>query len=145
MKKIVIAALLMSGSAMAKEDWEIELPSLSEQYEQAQKGLLDQMVKEAETDPYFAGTMFTVNWKDDVYKIVDRRSEPRRPGTTPPPRDRFVELTQSLGAGAHGKLRLEVKIDRRADGSETETWIFEVDAGWQAQESMKESMGKYHR
>lgn len=146
--KLLTGALFLTlaiSEAKAAEPWELQIPSLQDQYDSVQKEKLDEMVDIAETDEYFAGRIFTVKWKDEIYKVVDRRAEPRRPVTTPPPRDRFMELTQSLGSQAQGKLRLEVKIDRKADGSETETWIFEIDAGWKAESDMKESMGKYHK
>lgn len=148
--KLLTGALflaLASSQAYALEPWESDykFPSLEEQVEQANLIIIKQMVETAKEDPDFAGTIFTATYKDAIVGVVDRRSEPRRPSTTPPARDKFMELSQSLGSQAQGKLRLEYKIDRRADGSETETWIFEVDAGWKAESEMKESMGKYHR
>lgn len=144
MKKIMTACFL-SLAVPAFAQYELNFPSLQEQVEAAQLETVQKMVEIAETDPYFAGKLFTAMWKGEVYKVVDRRTEPQKPSTTPPPRDRFMELSQSLGVSARGKVRIEVKIDKKADGSSTETWIFEADMGWQAQEDMSEAVGKQHR
>lgn len=145
MKKILtLASLALSVPAMAQAPYELQIPSLQDQVAEAEKIKADEVVRLAQTDPGFAGTLFIVKLGNQEYAKVDRRNEPRAPAT-PPPVDKFVQLAQGFSTGATGNVHFELKIKKNADGSEEQTWVFDMKAGWQAEESMSEAMGKQHR
>lgn len=150
MKRFAIAlgVLLLSPSAMAKEPWELDIPSLEEQWEKAQLEKLDEIVREAEGDPDYAGTVFQVNWKGELYKAVDRRAEPARkpPGQTPARSAALAALINGLSSDARSQVQVQLKVTYNKDGTiASEDWTLNFAASWQAQTGMGEANDKSHK
>lgn len=142
MKKSVLAISLVAfpQAMLAGEPYELEIPSLSDQYDQAQKEILDQTAEVLRTDPYMAGSIYTLYHKGEVYRVVDRRGEVAKPVGSAG-LSRMSLFINGLSAEARAQLRIQVKFN--ADGSEE--WNVAFDANWQAQTGMNDAMGKAHK
>lgn len=151
MKRMMLAAVLCSAfsvPAMAKEPWELDFPSLEEQWEAAQLNKLDEIVSDAAVDPNYAGTVFQVNWKGEVYKTLDRRAEPTRkaPGQTPARSAAMAALINGLSSDARSQVQIQLKVTYNKDGSiASEDWTLNFAASWQASTGMGEANDKSHK
>lgn len=147
MKYFVFAVALLASTAWAGEPWELEIPSLEEQVEQAQLAQLDQVVEIARTDPEYAGMLFEVKYKGQLYKAVDRRGEPQRsPGNPPARNDRMLSFLNGLSAEARAQVQVQVNITYNKDGTvANENWVLSFNANWQAQSGMNDAHGKNHK
>lgn len=148
MKSLALSLFLTMPPLMAAEPWELTFPSLEEQWEKAQLEKLDEIVREAEVNPDYAGTLFQVKWKGELYKAVDRRAEPpRKPAGQAPGRSAaLAALVNGLSTEARAQVQLQLKVTYNRDGTiASEDWTLNFAADWQAQTGMGEANDKAHK
>lgn len=144
---ILFAAIILSTSAMAKEPWEGDFPSLEEQFKQGEEINFKNVLWTMQNDEDFAGTYSQLSFRGQQY-IVDRRTEPvsKKPGAQPGGAARIAGFVNSLSAEARGSVRISVSYTFNADGSiASENWQLDFQGSWQSSAGFEESKGKYHR
>jgi len=140
--KIIMSIFAMAVSAPAFSGYSggFHAGFTPEQYqEMADLAVLDEAVEIAKTDPAWAGLLFEAKYKGEVYKVVDRRNEPKQQpqGNT----DRMQRFINGLNAEARSQIQVQVIF--YPDG--TESWTLSFNANLSLGSGMKDAMGKYHK
>jgi len=148
MLKSLIIGLLLTTPAIAKEPWELDIPSLDDQINAALADKRDAVLEEVRTNDYFAGTLFKFTDHQGQEFIIDRLAQtPKRtPGNPPPRLETLGSLLGGLSTEARGRVRVEVKRQFYQDGTlKSEDWIIDMGGSWQAETGMGEANDKAHK
>ena len=146
-KKIAVSLFfLLSGtSAMAKEPWELDIPSLEEQIKQAKENEFYDNVEFLRNDPRGAGEKFIMHSPSGTEIVIDRRLERRTPGN-PPPRMAVSDLLGNVSAETRGSMRIYVRENFDANGVLTSReWQIDFGGSWQVQSGFTETNDKMHK
>ena len=150
MKSLLLICALSPACLLASEPYELEIPSLEDQFIVAQQSVIDDLIKELEENDAFAGKLTEVFIMKKRF-VVDRTAEaPKAPTGNAPRAPRVGSILNDLGVKASGQVRIRVthKTFDSDSGKVTAEDIWEIDFGgaWQAQDSsMVDVVGKLHK
>lgn len=147
MKKILFAAVICSAALPAVSQ-ELQIPSLADQWAQAQQINLENLQKEIKTNDYFAGTYVAIHFDGQDYSIDRRAETPKRnPGNPPPRLETLGSLLKGVSANSRGDIKIKVHREFYDDGTlKNEDWSIDVGGSWTVDTGgFDEATQKQHR